>query len=82
MRKVRKCVEVILELDNTENIQIGFPSIIERIDKGFSNGIKETNIKMKNSCINKGAGKISIFLGTFCIEGGGGGIISILGEGG
>ena len=53
MRKVRKCVEVILELDNTENIQIGFPSIIERIDKGFSNGIKETNIKMKNSCINK-----------------------------
>ena len=33
MKKVRKSVEVIRELDNTENIQIGFSSIIQRTDK-------------------------------------------------
>ena len=30
MKKVRKCVEVIREIDNTENIQTGFSSIIQR----------------------------------------------------
>ena len=48
MKKVRKCVEVIRELDNTENIRIGFSTIIERADKDFSNEIEETNIKLKN----------------------------------
>ena len=55
MKKVRKCLKVIRELDNTENIQIGFSSIIERTDKDFSNeikeiNIKEINIKLKNYC--------------------------------
>ena len=50
IKKVGKCVEVIRELDNTENIQIGFSGIIKRIDKDFSNEIKETNIKLKNYC--------------------------------
>ena len=54
MKKVRKCVEVIQELDNTENIQIGFPSIIQRTNEDFSNKIKETNIKLKNYCLGKG----------------------------
>ena len=54
MKKVRKCVEVIRELDNTENIQIGFSSIIQRSDKDFSNEIKDTNIKLKNYCLGKG----------------------------
>ena len=36
MKKVWKCVEVIREIDNTENIQIGFSSIIERADKETS----------------------------------------------
>ena len=54
MKKVRKCVEVIRELDNTENIQIGFSTIIERADKDFSNEIEETNIKLKNYCLGKG----------------------------
>ena len=44
----------IRELDNTENIQIGFSSIIQRSDKEFSNEIKETNIKLKNYCLGKG----------------------------
>ena len=48
MRKVSKCVEIIRELDNTENSQIRFSSIIQRTDKDFSNEIKETNIKLKN----------------------------------
>ena len=50
MKKVRKCLKVIRELDNTENIQIGFSSIIERTDKDFSNEVIETNIKLKNYC--------------------------------
>ena len=54
MKKVRKCVEVIRELDNTENIRIGFSTIIERADKDFSNEIEETNIKLKNYCLGKG----------------------------
>ena len=43
-----------MELDNTENIQIGFYSIIQRTDKDFSNEIKETNIKLKNYWLGKG----------------------------
>ena len=54
MKKVRKCEEIIWEIDNTENIQIGFSSIIQRADKNFSNEIKETNIKLKNYCSGKG----------------------------
>ena len=36
MKNVRKCVEAIRELDNSENIQIGFSSIVHRSDKDFS----------------------------------------------
>ena len=44
MKKIRKCVEAIRELDNTECIQTGFSSIIQRTDKEFSNEIKETKL--------------------------------------
>ena len=54
MKKVRKCVEVIQELDNTESIQIGFSIFIQRTDKDFSNKIKETNIKLKNYYLGRG----------------------------
>ena len=54
MKKVRKCVEVIQKLHNTENIQIGFSSIIQKANKDFSNEIKKTNIKLKNYCLGKG----------------------------
>ena len=54
MRKVRECVEIIQELDKTENIRIGFSSIIQRTDKDFSDEIKQTNIKLKNYCLGKG----------------------------
>ena len=42
------------KLINTENIQIRFSSIIQRIDRNFSSGIKETIINLKNSCLGKG----------------------------
>ena len=54
MKKVRKCVEVIRVLDNTENIQNKFSNIIQRTDKDFSNKIKETNIKLNHYCLGKG----------------------------
>ena len=54
MEKFRKCVEVIRELDKTEDLQIGFPIIIQRTDKDFRNEIKETNITLKNYCLGKG----------------------------
>ena len=54
MRKVRKCMKVIVELDSTENILIGISSIIQRTDKEFSYEIKETNIKLKKCCLGKG----------------------------
>ena len=54
MKKVRKCVEVVRELDKTENTEIGFSSFMQRSDKDFSNEIKETKIKLKNYCLGKG----------------------------
>ena len=35
MKNVRKCVKPIRELDNSENIHIGFSSIMHRFDKDF-----------------------------------------------
>ena len=36
MSKVRKIVRVIQEVDSTENIQLGFSSIVQRVDKDYS----------------------------------------------
>ena len=47
-------MEVIRELGNTQKIQIGFSSIIQKADNDFSNEIKETNINLKNFCLGKG----------------------------
>ena len=35
IKNIRKCVEAIRELDNSENIQIGFSRIMNRCDKDF-----------------------------------------------
>ena len=43
MKNIKKCVEAIYELDNSENIQIGFYSVMHRSDKNFSKGIRELN---------------------------------------
>ena len=62
MKNVRKCVEAIRELDNSENVQIGFSSIMHRSDKDFSKEISELNVKggfiyiendnINESCLN------------------------------
>ena len=36
MSKVRKIVRVIQEVDSTRNIQLGFSSIVQRVDKDYS----------------------------------------------
>ena len=40
---IRKCVQAIHELDNSENIQISFSSIMHKSDKDFSKEISELN---------------------------------------
>ena len=50
MKNVRKCVEAVRELDNSENIQIGFSSIMHRSAKDFSKEISELNVKLKKYC--------------------------------
>ena len=47
MKNIKKCVEAIRELDNSENIQTGFSSIMNRSDKDFSNEISKLNVKLK-----------------------------------
>ena len=54
MKNVRKCVEAIRELDNSENIQIGFSSIMHRSHKDFSKEISELNVKLKKYCLGRG----------------------------
>ena len=44
MKNVRKCVEAILELDNSENIPIGFSSIMHSLIKIFQ--------KLKKYCLS------------------------------
>ena len=47
MKNIRKCVEAIRELDNSENTQIGYSSIMNSFDKDFSKEISELNFKPK-----------------------------------
>ena len=54
MKNIRKCVEAIRELDNSENIQIGFSSIMHRSDKYFTKEISELNVKLKKYCLGRG----------------------------
>ena len=50
----RKSVEAIRELDNSENIQIGFSSLMNRSGKDFSKEISELNDKLKKYCLGRG----------------------------
>ena len=52
IQNVRKCVEAIRELENSENIQIGFSSIMHR-SNNFSREISELNIKLKKYCLGR-----------------------------
>ena len=47
MKNIKKCVKAIRELDNSENIQIGFSSIMNRSDENFQKKL----VKAMLSCL-------------------------------
>ena len=53
MTKVRKIVKAVEEMDGTNEIKLGFSSIIVRKDPDLGKDIKETNAKLTNYCIGK-----------------------------
>ena len=54
MKKVRKLVKVVREIDESEKIRIGFSSVIYRKDKDLEDGRNEVNMKLKKYCKSKG----------------------------
>ena len=54
MKNIRKCVEAIRELDNSENIKIVFSSIMNTSEKDFSKEISELNVKLKKYFLGRG----------------------------
>ena len=54
MKKVRKLVKVVCEIDESEKIKIGFSSVICRKDKDLEDEQNEINVKLKKYCEGKG----------------------------
>ena len=54
MKKVRKLVKVVREIDESEEIKVGFSSIIFRKDKDLEDKRNEVNMKLKKYCEGKG----------------------------
>ena len=54
MKKVRKLVKVVREVDKSEKIKIDFSSIIFRKDKDLEDEPNEVNMKLKTYCEDKG----------------------------
>ena len=54
MKKVRKLVKVVREIDESKEIKIGFSSVIYRQDKEVDDERKEVNSKLKKYCEGKG----------------------------
>ena len=54
MKKVRKLVKVVREIDESEKIKIGFSSVIYRKDKDLEDERNEVNVKLKKYCEGKG----------------------------
>ena len=53
MKKVRKLVKVVREIDESEKIKIGFSSVIYRKDKDLEDERNEVNVKLKKYCESK-----------------------------
>ena len=51
MSNVRKIVKAVEEMDGSNEIKLGFSSIIVRKDRDLEKEIRETNTKLKNYCI-------------------------------
>ena len=54
MKTIGNRGEAIRELDDSENIQISFSSIIHISDRDFSREISELNVKLKKYCLGRG----------------------------
>ena len=52
--KVRKIVKAVEEMDGSNEMKLGFSSIITRKDRDLEKEIKETNTKLINYSIGKG----------------------------
>ena len=50
MKKVRKLVKVVHEIDKSEKIKIGFSSVICSKDKDLEDERYEVNMKLKKYC--------------------------------
>ena len=53
MKKARKLVKVVREIDESENIKIGFSSVTYRKDKDLTDERNEVNVKLKKYCEGK-----------------------------
>ena len=53
-KKVRKLVEVVREIDESEKTNIGFSIVIQRKDKDLEDERNEVNVKLKKYCEGKG----------------------------
>ena len=53
MKKVRKLVKVVREIDESEKIKIGFSSVIYRKDKDLEDERNEVNVTFKKYCESK-----------------------------
>ena len=54
IKKVRKLVKVVCEIDESEKNKIGFSSVIYRKDKDLEDERNEVNMKSKKYCEGKG----------------------------
>ena len=54
MKKVRKLVKVVCEIDESEKIKIGFSSVIYSREKDLEDERNEVNMKLKKYCKGKG----------------------------
>ena len=54
MKKVRKLVKVVREIDESEKIKTGISSVIYHKDKDLEDERNEVNVKLKIYCEGKG----------------------------
>ena len=54
MKKVRKLVKVVREIDESEKIKTGISSVIYRKDKDLEDERNKVNVKLKIYCEGKG----------------------------
>ena len=64
MKKIRKIVKCVRDLDNYKKVNIGFLSLIRRSGRNFGQEIRDLNLKLKRYC----EGNNFLFIGNVNIE--------------